>query len=104
MTYAVFRSMELEVKLFFARHPYQVDIKKLMKKIIENEDVLFFWALLSADWEEEESKALLELLVEHYITVRGYSCASGWVEKYKQAHKKSMQKSKGIRKLLLSST
>ena len=54
-----------------------------MKKIIENEDVLFFWALLSAEWEEEESKALLEVLVEHYITVRGHSCASGWVEKYK---------------------
>ena len=64
----------------------------------------FFGALLSVEGEEEESKALLELLVDHYITVRGFSFASGFVEKYKQAHKKSTQKSKGLRKQLLPST
>ena len=48
MTYGVFRSMELEVKLLFGRHPYQVDNMKeeLMKKIIENEDVLFLGSLI----------------------------------------------------------
>ena len=38
--------MELGINLFFGRHPYQLDNvhvkQKLMKKIIENEDVLFF--------------------------------------------------------------
>ena len=55
-----------------------------------------FWALLSVEGEEEESKSLLELLVDHYITVRKFSFPSGLVEKYKQAHNKSMQQSKRL--------
>lgn len=106
LTYSIFVSMELEVKNFFSRHPSQLlRIKKeLVKKIIENEDVLFYWALLSAEWEEEESRALLVLIAEHYVTIRGFSLASGWIEKYKQANKKSLQKSKGIRKQLIPPT
>ena len=53
-----------------------------------------FWALLSVEGEEEKSNALLESLVEHYITVHKFSFALGFVEQYKQAHKKSTQKSK----------
>ena len=106
MTYGVFVSMELVVKIFFEKHPSQLVRMKqeLVKKITENEDVLFYWALLSAEWEEEESKAILVLITEHYITMRGFSFASGWIEKYKQAHKKSLQKSKGLRKQLLPTT
>ena len=105
LTYGVFVSMELVVKIFFEKHPSQLVRMKqeLVKKITENEDVLFYWALLSAEWEEE-SKALLVLVTEHYITMRGFSFASGWIEKYKQAHKKSLQKSKGLRKQLLPTT
>ena len=52
----------------------------------------YFWALLSSEWEEEESEALLELLVEHYITVHGYSYASGWAENTSK-HTRSRHKS-----------
>ena len=66
-----------------------------------NDDVQFFWALVSASWEGGESQALLELVVEQYVTVCGFSFASGWMEEYKQANKKSLQKSKGLRKVLV---
>ena len=106
MTFGVFGSMELEVKRFLNKNPSQLGAIKqeLHKKISNNEDVLFYWAILSAGWEIEESDALLKLIIEHYITVRGFSFVSGWLEKYKQANKKSIQKSKGTRKLLLPST
>jgi hypothetical protein len=36
--------------------------KRVLKSIIENEDVLFHWAVVATDWEEEEAAALLELV------------------------------------------
>ncbi len=74
--------------------------QQLQKKISESEDVQFYWSIVSAEWEQDESQALLGLIIEHWITVCGFSFASGWLEKYKQANKKSIQRSKGLRKQL----
>ena len=52
-------------------------------------------------WEENEADALLHMLVDHWVTIRGYSFASSYVERYKQKQKKTVQKSKGLRKNLL---
>ena len=30
--------------------------EKAVESILENEDMLFYWSLVSVDWEEEESK------------------------------------------------
>ena len=64
----------------------------------ENTRGFFYWSMLSIDWEEEESSELLRYIVEHWVTVRGFSFAGAYLEKYKQEHKKSVQKSKGLRK------
>ena len=103
MTFGVFGSMELEVRRFLARNPSQLgEIKEeLCKRIVSDEDVLFYWAIISAGWGVEDSKLLLEHIIEYYVTIRGFSFASGWMEKYKQANKKSTQKSKGVRKQLV---
>ena len=103
MTFGVFVSMELEVRQFLDRHTSQLIKMKeeLCKIILNDEDVLFYWAIVSAGWDIEGSNVLLAEIIEHYVTVRGFSFASGWMEKYKQAHKRSIQKSKGVRKQLL---
>ena len=105
VTFCVFGNMELVAKQFFSKHPTQLSnckIKQeLHKDISSNDDVQFYWALLSAGWGVPESEALLELIIEHYVTVRGFSFVSGWMEKYKQANKKSTQKSKGLRKQIV---
>ena len=44
--------------------------KKVLKNIIENEDVLFHWA---TDWEEEEATALLKLVADLFVTIRGFA-------------------------------
>ena len=72
-----------------------------MSKILCDEDVLFYWAIVSADWGVKDSNMLLQEIVEHFVTIRGFSFASGWMEKYKKATKKSTQKSKGLRKQLV---
>ena len=57
-----------------------------------------FWSMLSMEWEEQTIDVLLEMLVNQYVTVRGFSFASMMIEKFKQVSKKTTQKTKGIRK------
>lgn len=77
--------------------------EKVIKKIIENDDVTFYWSVVAANWEEEEAGVLLEMVIQHWVTIRGFSYASAFVEKYKQKNKKTVQKSKGLRKNLINS-
>ena len=34
------------------------------------------------------SNSLLRMIVELYVTIRGFSYANGWIEQYKQTHKR----------------
>ena len=43
---------------------------------------------------------ILSMMTDLWITIRGFSAVSGWLEQYKQAHTKTVQKSKGVRKQL----
>lgn len=73
----------------------------LREEILTDEDVLFHWAIVSANWDEEESTPLLPMIVQLWVTIRGFAYASGWMENYKQTNKKSVQKTKGVRKHLV---
>lgn len=66
-----------------------------------DEDVRHYWSLVSANWSEEETSKL-SLISKKWMNVRGFSSASAFVEKYKQATKKTVQKSKGLRKNLIN--
>ena len=75
--------------------------EKIINELITNEDVLFYWLIVGADFEEDDERVHTELLkriIELFVTIRGFSCASGWLEKYKQLSKKGIQKSKSLRK------
>lgn len=101
MTFEVFRAMELELhKHLHADKAPRLD-KHVHQAIIDSEDVQFFWSILSADWEEASASALLQMIVNHWVKIRGFSYASAWVEEYKRTQKKTTQKSKGVRKQLL---
>lgn len=101
--YMLFVSIEMELRRYLAANP-DLELISKSENVLENEDILFYWALVSSDWEKREAEALLHMIVEHYITVRGFSFTSGVMEKYKKEHKKTVQKSKGLRKNLLSSS
>jgi len=107
MVYMLFVSMEMELRhhLHPAKMNESSDLKAMAtKSIIENEDVTFYWSILALNWEENEAGALLQMIVEHWITIRGFSFTSGFMEKYKCKNKKSVQKSKGLRKNLLGAS
>ena len=68
--------------------------------IMDSKEVKLHWTTLAAEWESCEAKLLLEMVVDLWVTMRGFSYASAWLEKYKDASKKTLQKSKGLRKKL----
>ena len=72
-----------------------------MDNVLENDDVQLYWSLISENWVDEEADALLKIIAEHWITVRGFSHTSSFMEKYKLERKQTLQKSKGLRKTLL---
>ena len=75
----------------------------IIKNVQESEDVLFQWCLFSYEYEDSVGKAVLKMLIEDYVTIRGFAFASSCLELYKQAKRKALQRSKGIRKELFTS-
>ena len=65
---------------------------------MSNEDVLFFWNMVSSTIQEEVADEVLKRIVELYVTIRGFSFAKSYLEIYKQKNKKRLQKSKSLRK------
>ena len=100
----VFLSMKMELR----RHlklGNDINIKDTaLGEIMKNEDVLFYWSLVSVNWDETHSNELLQLIVQQWITVRGFSFVSGFMEMYKQRNQKSTQKTKGLRKTLIATS
>ncbi len=66
--YDVFFDIEREI-----RKRLSVPLEFPESVIAGNEDVQFFWSMLSAEWEEESG----DVVVNQYIKIRGFSSASG---------------------------
>ena len=91
MTYSMFASIETEMRRYLQEHnePNSVNILGVEAKVMENDDVLFYWSMVSASWDEVAS-ALLTLLIAEYVKIRGHSTASAWLEQSKTDSKQSV--------------
>ena len=97
MLYLMMQHVEVELR----SHLQSENIKEnAINGIVQYEEVLFYWEIISGMWEVEERDALLQMITEKWVTIRGFSYASAWMESHKQMVKKGVQKSKGIRKKL----
>ena len=68
--------------------------------VIENDiDTSFYWTMVSANWEMEEGKALLQLIINHWITLRGFSLTGAFMEKYKKRNNKTTSEIEGLQKM-----
>ena len=101
-TYTLFHAMEEEVRDHLRKMPAHKITdgfkQKLLSSIASNEDVLFYWSMLSADADEEDAQTLLKMMIELWVTIRGFAFASSWIELHKQASKKTIQRSKALRR------
>ena len=72
------------------------DKDSLQQKIIMNEDVQFYWSMVSVDMEDETASVeLLQSIVELWVRVRGFSITAAWMEQYKHASQKVTKAQKG---------
>ena len=104
ITYMVFKGMEVELRkhLVTSTIMYSNNFEHKVKAEIEkNDDVQFYWCMVSAGWADNTAHTTLGLITDRYITVPGFSAASGWLVKHKQAFQKTVQKMKGVRKQLI---
>ena len=71
------------------------------EKVIQNEDVQFYWALLSQDIDSpEDAETLLGEIIKLWVTIRGFSMVASWMEVYKAEKNTTTEKSTGLRKSL----
>ena len=74
-------------------------IEVSLEAVMGNEDVRALWGDISVNWADDEL-LLLELMVRHWITLRGFSYVGSFMERYKQNLKKTVEKEPGFRKTL----
>ena len=105
-TFQFFFALEDGVRQYLSQltspssHP---SIKEFISMLVMNNDVQLYWHIAMAAFVVDDidvSNSLLRMIVELYVTIRGFSYANGWIEQYKQTHKRSTQQSKGLRKKL----
>ena len=72
----------------------------IIEAISVDEDVTYSWHVLASDWQPEESKLLFSIVVDLWVTMRGFAYASAWMEEHKIDSQKNIQKSKGLRKTI----
>ena len=105
--YSFVLSMETEMRSFLSTATLKEDgvIKDAASTYLnKSEDVLFYWSTLAANWEADEAASLLQIIIDHWVTTRGFSHVSALMENYKKKINKGVQKSKGIRKNLLQTS
>lgn len=101
-TYMVFRQMELEVRKHLKSDITCIPKKDVVQSICKNEDIQFHWSILMVESEEDVAELLLMLLAEKFVTLRGFAFTSTWMEQFKQATKKTVQRSKALRRQVTS--
>lgn len=70
----------------------------ILNKLNKSEDILFHWATLTCELDNESATQLLHMIVELYLTIRGFAFANSCMELYKQSQKRTVQKSKALRR------
>lgn len=66
--------------------------------MLEDENVLFYWCMLTTDIKDDKAKILLTMIIDVFITVRGFSFTKSVMELYKLATKKINPEIQSIKK------
>ena len=104
--YAIEREVRVQLPWHLQSYLHSDSCKKdLIEAVVNNDDVQFMWSMLSADIDNEAiAGELLKEIANLWVTIRGFSIVSAWVEQYKASMKTNTQKSRGLRKTLAQST
>ena len=76
MVYMLFVSVELVLRKNLPTD--QPRLPSVTEEAITDGDVQFYWSIISANWEEEVATALLGMIVDMWIKIRGHSTARAY--------------------------
>ena len=85
-TYTYFVSLEMKVRqhLAFLFHAESTLKQTVIDDIMQDEDVLFNWGITANIDDESLSHELLShIIVNLWLTIRGFSAAGAWMENFK---------------------
>lgn len=102
-SFMLFKAIEMKTQELLPQHlrTQQTSSKQLIAEVVADDDVQFWWSMISIDIDLEiEQSQLLEEIIEKWITMRGFSMVSSWLEQYKLAKQKNVKRSKSLRKNL----
>ena len=101
-TYLVFNQLELLVRKFFNDTSVQDVTSDLRMKVkdcaLTDEEISFYRCMLTVDVDDEIGAELLSMIVDLYITIRGFSFSKSFMERYKQQSKKVYSEIQGTEK------
>ena len=103
----LFQSIELSVRRYLTvKNTASMDntFKEHLTKCIvedEDEDVVFYWCLLGYS-DDEYAETCLNMIVNKWVTIRGFSFARSMMEMYKQAARTGTEKAKSLRTKLFT--
>ena len=52
----------------------------MVTAVATSDEVLFHWCMLTAESEDEDARVVFDMVVDIWITIRGFSFASSWLE------------------------
>ncbi len=80
-TFNLFKAIEIQTQALLPPTPSK---GKLLKDVLEDDDVQFWWSMLAIDIKKEsEADDLLHEIVSLWVTIRGFAVTSFWLEQYK---------------------
>lgn len=102
----VFTDVEEVVRTYYCKSRVkEISVGKrdeMIEKVMQDEQVMEDWSYVAVDMDKEIERKLLKMVIEEWVKIRGFSFANAWLEQYKSKIKKTLQRSKGLRKNLIS--
>ena len=98
MLFDMFVAMEMEIRRHIGTASETSSMRDRAIDGILNDDVKFYWSMVaSGDWVETESM-LLRMIVNHWVTIRGFSHTGAFMERYKQKTRRPCKNPWGLGK------
>lgn len=100
--YLFFRALELKARAILPQHLKNPSGSQdlLIQDLKNDEDIQFFWCTVSTDiTDSSDADQLLADIMKLWITIRGFSVTSNWMNEYQNFNKKSVKK-KALHKTL----
>ena len=81
-TYQLFVALEMQLHKEITSHHIPALDENCKQTLLNDDNIRFFWSIVCTESEEEVGNILLWIIVNEWVTIREFSFANYWIEKY----------------------